>query len=346
MTQSNSESIRRVAILVAALDPDTADNLLDQMPADTAARVRRTIMEMGEIDPAQERDVIGAFMSRENETTGSLRRRDAAIAPSVLSSEDEGVELHLSSVTAERSLCAETPAAPTFQFLHDLDRSQLVRLLESERPQTVALIAARLPEDRAAGLLAELKPELQAEVRRRFADCEETDPMLLHEIEISIRARIADCVPTGARSSEALHKISRVLSAADAQSQVCSEVFPLERPIVATPSLAPATIDPWSLRLTFDDLEHLDEELLTATLAHADSELTHLALAGATSTFVQKVFNRLPLLEARALRRSIETLGPTRLSDIERAQQELAHLAESLMNEALRGPQGTRAANI
>ena len=50
MLQENMD-LRRAAILVASLDRQTADSLLDVLPSAKAAEVRHAIMSLTEIDP-------------------------------------------------------------------------------------------------------------------------------------------------------------------------------------------------------------------------------------------------------------------------------------------------------
>jgi flagellar motor switch protein FliG len=50
---------------------------------------------------------------------------------------------------------------------------------------------------------------------------------------------------------------------------------------------------------------------------------------------VNRILGSLPLREARALRGQIERLGPTRLRDIESAQQQLVKLARQMADEGM-----------
>jgi flagellar motor switch protein FliG len=65
-------------------------------------------------------------------------------------------------------------------------------------------------------------------------------------------------------------------------------------------------------------------------LRQAPAEIVRLALVGIENDFLGRVLNLLPASEARLLRKQLDNLGPTRLSDVEQAQQELAKLAAQL----------------
>jgi flagellar motor switch protein FliG len=60
MTQL-SPAIRKAAVLVSTLDERAADALLDQVPAETAARVRRALMELGDVPAEEQQAVLAEF---------------------------------------------------------------------------------------------------------------------------------------------------------------------------------------------------------------------------------------------------------------------------------------------
>jgi flagellar motor switch protein FliG len=81
---------------------------------------------------------------------------------------------------------------------------------------------------------------------------------------------------------------------------------------------------------TFADVARLDDAALATVLHTAETEIMILALAGSTAELVERVLAQLPLEEGKALCYALDHLGPTRLSDVEEAQHELARLARRL----------------
>ncbi len=91
-----------------------------------------------------------------------------------------------------------------------------------------------------------------------------------------------------------------------------------------------------SLRRTsvrFPQLETLDNAALAQILRRSSPNTTLLALAGASHDFVQKILAQLPSREASQLDRKIQHIGPLRLDDVQRAQQQLADIAQQLIDE-------------
>ena len=91
--------------------------------------------------------------------------------------------------------------------------------------------------------------------------------------------------------------------------------------------LPTATLSANVITVTFADLAELSESALRSVLRAADPELARLALTGADERITRRVLALFPPREAEQLRRALDHLGPTRLSDVSVAQQALADLA-------------------
>src|SRR3954471_18679222 len=78
------------------------------------------------------------------------------------------------------------------------------------------------------------------------------------------------------------------------------------------------------LCFVFEDLLRMDEGELREAYHGEDAPTWALALAGAAPPIRAKVLGALDNPSASALRRTLETLGPFRLSDAEAAQAEIA----------------------
>ena len=77
----------------------------------------------------------------------------------------------------------------------------------------------------------------------------------------------------------------------------------------------------------FDKLIHLDDGTWRKLLLQAEPELLSLALTMADSDLIDRVASFLPSSACVAFKQSLQTVGPTRLADIESARQELSKLA-------------------
>lgn len=316
--RTSDDNLRRAAILVASLDGPAADRVLEQLPEEAAARVRRMLVELDEIDHDEQQRVIGEFVRSRPSALSAPRRAAPAVG---------GVELE-AGLARRLSLdgyaaAASNPASRPFRFLHEAHSDTISPVLLGEHPQTIAIVVSHLPDDRAAALLATLDGELQADVIRRLVSLDQADPDILREVERGLESRLLEQAQVDRRRDAGLASIARMLEAATpaARRAILRNLAAHDRRLAA--KLRPPALE-------FADLQQLDDEGLAAVLAAAEPEVARLALAGADPALVDRVLAQLSPAEARRVRRLIERLGPTRLSDVEQAQAELARIAHEM----------------
>ena len=67
--KSTPPSIRKAALLIASLDRDTADNLIERMPAEQAAMVRAVLADLEHIDATEQDAAIDDFLENSPSST-------------------------------------------------------------------------------------------------------------------------------------------------------------------------------------------------------------------------------------------------------------------------------------
>jgi len=91
---------------------------------------------------------------------------------------------------------------------------------------------------------------------------------------------------------------------------------------VGTPALVPQS---------FDELATWTDRALRTLLRECEPELILLALTGAGERVVRRVLEMFPARQAATLKHALKHPGPTRLSDVAAAQQEIVQLAMELI---------------
>ena len=317
-TAAIPRGIRKAAIFVGSLDRASADRVLDQMEPDQAQRVRQAIVDLGPVDPKEEREVLAEFRRASRPATEPVAGVEI----------DEALAKKLSRPSPAPAAPAPTPAAkrpsePPFRFLREAQVDKLVRVLLPERPQTVALVLSHMPPEHAGNVLARLPSKLQVDVIRRLVDLEETDPEILEEVERGLKARLSEQVRIERRRVAGLPAVAGILEACrqDVGMQILDNVSLHDRALAEK-------LSPGGFELA--DVGELDDESLALTLRAADAELIMLALVGALPERIGRFLTLVPEAQARQIRRELKQLGPTRLSDVEEARRRLAELARHL----------------
>jgi CelD/BcsL family acetyltransferase involved in cellulose biosynthesis len=93
----------------------------------------------------------------------------------------------------------------------------------------------------------------------------------------------------------------------------------------------PRPVRPPLPRIEFDQLNQLDDRTLASVLKATDANVLALALAGSREELIDRICAQMPARTARAFRRELHRLGPTRLSDVEAAQRVVAEVAAQLL---------------
>jgi flagellar motor switch protein FliG len=316
-----AHGIRKAAVLVASLSRRAADRVLDQMDPQQAQAVRQMMVELGPIDPDEQRQVVEEFFR---------------VRPMVPGKHPPGIELdgrlaERLSLGATRFSSDEAPPCdptegPPFRFLRRAEAEKLAGLLASERPQAIALVLSHLPPEQVGNVLARLAPALQVDVIRRLVDLEETDPDILRDVERALEARFSEQVLMQRRRMAGVSAVAGILKASQRQVgvQILNNLASHDRQLAER--LSPE-------RFEFDEIGQLDDVTLATILNAAEPDLIVLALVGETPERIQRVLQALPESEAELVRHELDHLSPTRLSDVEEAQRQIAALARRLAME-------------
>ncbi|MBS0208082.1 MAG: hypothetical protein JSS27_03925 [Planctomycetes bacterium] len=315
MTPHTQPSLRKAAILLASLDAETADRLLAQMPAEQADLLRRLREQLDEVESGEQSVVINEF----------LRVKPAAGAPVA------GIDVI--QISAPKP--APNPAQP-FKFLREARGARLSTVLHQEHPQTIALVVSHLPEDQASDLLGSLSATTQIDVIRRLAVLDQTDPEILREVERGLKSRVTDLIHDEHCRAAGLTAVASILRAAEPR---------VRRAILANLAAQDRTLANKLGRreVLFSDLDHLDDDALRLVMTQSNPEVLRLAIAGSSPQLIGRIVKLLPPREGKALRKALDRWDPTRLSDVEEAQRQVAAVTEQLLAEGqidLPGPTG------
>lgn len=336
---NTTSHIRKAAVLLRSLDADTATTLLMQLSPEEAAALRSAIRSLGSVDPDEQADVAAEF-----------RRA----APTVV---DHGVELQLSG--AESHPDDDRDTVRRFEFLEHSPIDAIVRCLAREHVQTIAVVLSYLRPARAAEVLAALPSRLQAESLERLSALGESDPDSVTVVERELAAWLNSQPAAARQRAHRTDTIAAILVAAQQTSRdgildnlkqhngrLAGEILqllpqpdsrqanpldppspppaPVPHPTVMTPLPPPPPPPPV---FDFDDLVRLSSDELAAVLRQVDANVLVLALAGSSDELVDQVTGRMPRKVAKAFRRQLRRMGPTRLRDVEAAQAAVAAVA-------------------
>jgi len=313
------DGIRKAAILIDSLDEPTAEVLLGQMPPELADRVRAARADLDDVTLGEREQVLAEFLDAGwQPASGPLGRPPDKTADAI--TEQPAAEPALRLVPAP-DRCPDAASMPP--PVED-PTAALASGLAQEDARTICLVLGHLPPPRAADLLQRLPAERQAEVLQRLAQQESPPAEGSREPgwepqRVPFGPRDERPFPTQSPTNPCLEGRSLPRTMEHRDGAMSREVEPVDLP--------PLT--------DFDDLVRLEDAALAHVFGAAAPQVVLLALSGANRELIERIVHHLPAAAGRTLRRQIATLGPTRLRDIELAQQQLVDLAGQMCREGL-----------
>lgn len=214
----------------------------------------------------------------------------------------------------------------SLESLEMVDAKSLSTFLVNEHPQTVAVILAHLEPEKKAEVLKRLPDALQAEVVLRMANLDNVAPELIAEIDAVLKRELASMATVEQGSLGGVQPVAEMLNVMDKNTET-SIMSRLEE---KDPLLAEEIR---KLMFVFDDITKIDDRGIQALLKEVPNDKLLLALKTASEEIRNKVFKNISQRAAEMLREDLSNMGPSRLSDVEGAQQEIVNAARRLEAE-------------
>ena len=364
---SPSPNLRKAAVLIRSLDAETGASLLAQLSPDEAAALRAAIRALGPIDPEERADVVAEFrrarpLLMEPAAVGVELRLTSSETY-----DGSDAELQQQPVAATVKRFEFLERAPIEVLVPYLAREhvQTIAVVLSYLPAgRAAAVVAALPEkiqadtmERLATLgetdpqsLIVLEHELAAWLAKRaigrpgsvrrhdavaciLAAADATTRQKILANLKTHKAELADELAPAAARDAAPRRNSKASRRRPAISAPRAEADDLRlaakrmshdravSPAPPRPSLPP--LAPFD----FDHLIQLDAQTLGAVLRNVDANVLLIALVGSRDDLIDRICDQMPNRMARSFRKQLRRIGPTRLADVEAAQQSVARAA-------------------
>ena len=308
----------KAAVVLLSIPGADARSLLARMGDDEVERVMAAVSRIEAVTPELREQVMEELRAAIRADAGQVEGgRDRALAL---------IDEALDDTRKERIRARLGQEVRRIDWtLQGFEPAFIADALESEHPQTLALILSQLPAESGAGILSALAPELQAEIVLRLADLDEVSFDVIGELERAVAASF------GMRSGAASQVPGR-----DAAAQIINQVGKEGGDSILS-ALGGRDVDlATAIRkrmLTFNDLVSIDDREFQLLLREVATEDLVVALKTATAEMSEKVFKNVSSRAADQIREDLEMLGPMKLSEVEAVQERVVELAQRLAEE-------------
>lgn len=246
----------------------------------------------------------------------------------LLFAENRGRDFIINTLGEERAKqllgqIVEVGQSNTLESLELVDTRTLSNFLINEHPQTIALIVAHLAPDRKVDVLRRLPEGLQAEVVLRVANLDYVSPELISQLDDVLKTELSTLGSIDTNQLGGVEPIADMLNLMDKNT----EKNIMSRVEEKDPELAEEIR---KLMFVFEDLMYVDDKGIQNLLREVDNGKLVIAMKTAPEEIKQKIFKNMSNRAATLLREDLEALGPTKLSDVEKAQAEIVQKCKEL----------------
>jgi flagellar motor switch protein FliG len=214
-----------------------------------------------------------------------------------------------------------------FGYLENIDPKQLVKFIQSEHPQTIAIILAHLDHSTAAEVLGHLPKEIQSEVTFRVASLENVSPSIVKHVSQILESKVENI----SGSNIELGGIRKVSEIINRMGRVESKTL-IDSVAEHNPELASQIRD---MMFVFEDILKLNDSDIQELLKHVDKKDLILALKGASDELKDKFFGNMSSRAADTLKEELEFLGAVKVRDVEKAQKVIVDVVRKLDEEGV-----------
>ena len=315
-------ALDKAAIVISSLDEETAAEVLRNLSTREIQMITHRMAKMEHIPYNQLEDAAGEFIEmlhrgRTHIIAGIDRTKELL---NKALGEDEATyfieNLDSSGPSLELAM---------MESLGDLDPKVLADFTKGEHPQTIAIIMANLPPTIAAAALNQFSQEMQTEVLCRIAELKQVPTEILAELADVVRSEM-QISGSVAREIGGAKPVAEILNQMDSSS---------EKQVMAALEEENKSLSEEirKLMFVFEDLINIDDRGIQSLLREIDSKTLSVALRAAQEDIKEKFLKNMSQRASEMLVDDMETMGPTRLSEIEKCQQDIIRIAKRLEEE-------------
>ncbi|ASR40534.1 flagellar motor switch protein FliG [Ligilactobacillus agilis] len=312
------DGFKKAAILMISLGTETSSQVMKHLPADVIQKVSYEIANTDMVSPEEKAQVLNDFVNtaqaRQYVLDGGIDYAKNVLKQALGPQKAKEVIDLLTQIQYR-----ERP----FNIARKADEQQLVNLLLDEHPQTIALVLCYIQPDKAARVLSEFPKELQVDVAERIGTISSTSPKIIHRIEKVMESKFSTLIENDSEKVGGVKALVDILNSASRSTEK-SILGDLEK---TQPTLAGEVK---ASLFTFEDIVTLDKMDVQKVLRDVANDVLALALKGSNDDIKNFIYENLSNRAVDNLKEELEFMGPTRLSAVEEAQQEIVGVIRKL----------------
>ena len=306
-TQELTPGLRRAAVTLVSLGKEHAAKVLAHMEPDEVAALSKAVLVVGAIRETEVRSTLVELA----DSMGQLSNLTAPNAAWL-------TETLTPALGAERgnAVLADITRPAPFAWTATADPDAFARVLEEEKPGTVAVALAHVSPDLGAALFKRLSKDQQVAVASRVATLDGLTESVIREIDAALFEQVGQAHQAPRVDLDGVEKIVGLLS----RSTRSTSDAVLADLAKADPAMAAKVKE---ALFTFDDVLGLDSRAVQRVLNDVNMRTLAVAIFGATQQTIDAVFANLPERKSVILREEVADATTVRPADVRAARTEV-----------------------
>jgi flagellar motor switch protein FliG len=321
--EKNLKGPEKAAILLMSLGEKAASEVLSNMDEREIQNIGNYMAALGEVDVSDLDSVNQEFYEKVGSAMGGLGIDGMDFLETSLKKfldPDKVNEImsHLSTPGEEMGSGLET--------VRTMEPKVIASFLVNEHPQTSAIILAHLDSKVASKTIVELPEETRMGILHRLATLERVSPSVLRELDEALQAEFQSSGAVSGNKLGGVPIVAEVMGSLDRSTE--------NSILTAMDEVSKELADEIrNLRFVFEDLLKIDNTGIQIMMKEINQEDLLLGLKTGSDELKAKLFENMSERAALMLKEDLESLGPTKISDVEKAQQKVIAVCKKLEEE-------------
>ena len=209
------------------------------------------------------------------------------------------------------------------ETVRGLDPQNISSLITNEHPQTAAIILAHLDSSLASATISELPEANRMEIVHRLATLDNISPSVIRDLDQALQAEFQNSSVVSDNKLGGVEIVAAVMSSLDRNTEIAILTSMDEIDTDLANKIR-------KIRFSFEDLIKVDDTGIQILIKEVNQEELLIALKTASDELKEKLYTNIGLV---MLKDQLKGLGPTKISDIKKAQQNIIKVCKELEKE-------------
>ncbi len=317
---SNLSNLEKAAVTLMSLGTELAAQIMTHLSETEVKRLSRAFLNLQQVERDIQADVAGEFhrMLQAAETVFVDGREFArgVIANAFGSEQGESLLEYITGTKKE----------PITTLLSDMPDNIAENFVTTEHPQTIAFLLSKMKPEESAALLTKMNEEMQTDVLVRISQLDNVKSDVIDEVREVLRNQLRGVSMREEEEIGGPKATADILNFVDRNNE--------ERILTELEEINPELADEIrNLMFTFEDIQKLDDRAVQSVLKDVPREMLLMSLKTATPTTRDLLFRNMSQRASQMLQDDLETLGPVKLKEVEKAQQAVVDVIRRLEAE-------------